>query len=114
MGHSRSYLEDLGIFRKCYDHLLLSGNDSMLQKYSRNFVMIQEGLGMSMINYNYVGEARILEQTQVRPTIIQKLLRMCRIFLETLGLSRGTYDIQEIYFSLQGVLGSATVLVDIP
>jgi hypothetical protein len=55
---------------------------------------------MSMIKYNYVGEARILEQTQVRPTIIQKLLRMYRIFLETLGLSRGTYDIQEVYFSL--------------
>jgi hypothetical protein len=74
MGHSRSYLEDLVIFRKFYDHLLLSGKDSMLQKYSRYFVMLQEGLGMSMINYNYVGEARIFEKTQVRPTIIQKLL----------------------------------------
>jgi hypothetical protein len=46
MGHSRSYLEDLGIFRKCYDHLLRSGKASMLQKYSRNFVMLQEGLGI--------------------------------------------------------------------
>jgi len=52
--------------------------------------MLQKVVGMSMIKYNFVGVARNLEQTQVSPTIIQKLLQMYRIFLEILGSSKIT------------------------
>jgi hypothetical protein len=62
----------------------------MLQKYSRNIVMLQKFLGMSMIKYNCVGVARILEQTEVSPRLIQKLLQMYRIFLGFLGSSKIT------------------------
>jgi hypothetical protein len=54
----------------------------VLQENKRNFRMLQEDIGLSMISKNFLGVARIQEQTQVRAAIIQKLLEYSRNFLE--------------------------------